>query len=497
MNNRLHILICTLLLLLCSVLQAQPTPPAPPEPVKMSFDKDGVSMIINRKDAGLSEDSILRDLGFVSGVSLDSSWRVGERGLTGKGGWELVKLNSTTIILAKSLARFAEGMHDLHSEIYLLDDNEWLGIKGPLYTLYPDAQYGVNKFKIKSISTLSNGKVRFYLPGNQQAKEVILSGSFNSWSTVYQTMNYTDSGWIAELELAPGKYLYKFIVDGRWINDVNNKLDEADGHGGVNSVYFRYNHRFYLPEHQAAKKVFVTGSFNDWKEKELAMEKWLGGWFLEMYIKDGTHAYKFIADKDWILDPNNPDIRPDGMGNENSYFSLGKATIFSLDGYTSAKSVTLAGQFNVWNGSELPMQKTADGWKINYVVGPGNYQYKFVVDGEWINDPASQHMSSEGGYQNSLIAVNPNYRFYLKGYDGAKSVAVSGNFNGWNETGYSMARDDNGWYISLYLKPGKYTYKFIVDGKWILDPDNTLWEENEYGTGNSVLWIETSTTANP
>ena len=71
MNNRLHILICTLLLLLCSVLQAQPTPPAPPEPVKMSFDKDGVSMIINRKDAGLSEDSILRDLGFVSGVSLD------------------------------------------------------------------------------------------------------------------------------------------------------------------------------------------------------------------------------------------------------------------------------------------------------------------------------------------------------------------------------------------------------------------------------------------
>ena len=60
-----------------------------------------------------------------------------------------------------------------------------------------------------------------------------------------------------------------------------------------------------------------------------------------------------------------------------------------------------------------------------------------------------------------------------------------------------MARDDNGWYISLYLKPGKYTYKFVVDGKWILDPDNKLWEENEYGTGNSVLLIETSTTANP
>jgi len=30
----------------------------------------------------------------------------------------------------------------------------------------------------------------------------------------------------------------------------------------------------------------------------------------------------------------------------------------------------------------------------------------------------------------------------------------------------------------------------VVDGKWILDPDNSQMEENEYSTGNSVLWIE-------
>jgi hypothetical protein len=29
----------------------------------------------------------------------------------------------------------------------------------------------------------------------------------------------------------------------------------------------------------------------------------------------------------------------------------------------------------------------------------------------------------------------------------------------------------------------------IVDKEWKLDPGNELWEENEYGTGNSVLWI--------
>jgi len=52
-----------------------------------------------------------------------------------------------------------------------------------------------------------------------------------------------------------------------------------------------------------------------------------------------------------------------------------------------------------------------------------------------------------------------------------------------------MKKTSNGWEIPLYLKPGKHTYKLIVDGEWILDPDNKLWEQNEFGTGNSVVWI--------
>ena len=52
-----------------------------------------------------------------------------------------------------------------------------------------------------------------------------------------------------------------------------------------------------------------------------------------------------------------------------------------------------------------------------------------------------------------------------------------------------MVREGNSWKFPLRLKPGKYTYKFIVDGTWILDPGKPLFEENEHGTGNSVLWI--------
>jgi hypothetical protein len=53
-----------------------------------------------------------------------------------------------------------------------------------------------------------------------------------------------------------------------------------------------------------------------------------------------------------------------------------------------------------------------------------------------------------------------------------------------------LKHNGNEWEIALHLSKGKHLYKFIVDGKWILDPANKLWEQNEHNTGNSVLWFE-------
>jgi hypothetical protein len=38
------------------------------------------------------------------------------------------------------------------------------------------------------------------------------------------------------MKLEPGKYFYKFIVDGDWITDPGNQNAEDDGHGNINSV---------------------------------------------------------------------------------------------------------------------------------------------------------------------------------------------------------------------------------------------------------------------
>lgn len=54
----------------------------------------------------------------------------------------------------------------------------------------------------------------------------------------------------------------------------------------------------------------------------------------------------------------------------------------------NAESVSITGDFNNWNTISHPMKKDKKGiWKISFNLQPGTYQYRFLVDGEWQNDP--------------------------------------------------------------------------------------------------------------
>jgi 1,4-alpha-glucan branching enzyme len=207
-------------------------------------------------------------------------------------------------------------------------------------------------------------------------------------------------------------------------------------------------------------------------------------------LRDGLHTYKFIVDGQWITDPANKRVRPDGEGNFNSVTGIGDTVVFTLKGFTNANSVILSGNFNNWRTAELVMDKTTDGWKLDYMLPPGNYEYKFIVDGTWITDPFNAFTRGSNDAINSVRAVKPNYVFRLKKNLDAQEVFVNGSFNDWNEPGYKMFKLKDEWVFPVHLKPGKQLYKFVVDDKWIIDPDNKNWEENEYNSGNSVLWIE-------
>lgn len=79
---------------------------------------------------------------------------------------------------------------------------------------------------------------------------------------------------------------------------------------------------------------------------------------------------------------------------------------------------------------------------------------------------------------------------HLKGYPNARIVALAGSFNDWNQSQLLCAKEQDGWACGIDLKPGKYTYKFIIDGDWILDPDNANTEDDERGFTNSVLVVK-------
>jgi len=72
--------------------------------------------------------------------------------------------------------------------------------------------------------------------------------------------------------------------------------------------------------------------------------------------------------------------------------------------------------------------------------------------------------------------------------DDAGEVFLMGNFNDWNPKIHPMKADGNGiWNKTVMIPPGKYEYKFLIDGNWIKDPQNDQTCPNCFGTLNSVF----------
>lgn len=69
-------------------------------------------------------------------------------------------------------------------------------------------------------------------------------------------------------------------------------------------------------------------------------------------------------------------------------------------------------------------------------------------------------------------------------------VFLAGTFNKWNAQSTHMATDGNGGYaIRLLLTPGKYEYKFVINGEWFVDPTNGHLAPNGVGSLNSVAQV--------
>lgn len=73
----------------------------------------------------------------------------------------------------------------------------------------------------------------------------------------------------------------------------------------------------------------------------------------------------------------------------------------------------------------------------------------------------------------------------------AKRVGVAGSFNNWDTKSVKAKKDSKGnWSVKVELKPGRYEYKFFVDGSWLNDPNCANRATNAFGTENSVIEVK-------
>ena len=72
----------------------------------------------------------------------------------------------------------------------------------------------------------------------------------------------------------------------------------------------------------------------------------------------------------------------------------------------------------------------------------------------------------------------------------AEQVILAGSFNGWEKGATTLKRDAKGiWKTQVSLEPGRYEYRFRVDGHWRDDPECPSRIPNNFGSENCIIEV--------
>lgn len=70
-----------------------------------------------------------------------------------------------------------------------------------------------------------------------EAKEVYIAGDFNNWKVDRDSLMEKHNGtWQKRLNLGNGKFHYRFVIDGIWIEDTSNPAKEMNPYGSLDSL---------------------------------------------------------------------------------------------------------------------------------------------------------------------------------------------------------------------------------------------------------------------
>jgi len=75
----------------------------------------------------------------------------------------------------------------------------------------------------------------------------------------------------------------------------------------------------------------------------------------------------------------------------------------------AASSVILVGDFTHWQKHPISLRKQPEGiWRVTVSLAPGEHRYRFLVDGEWRDDPECKlQIPNPFGSRDSVVHVSP------------------------------------------------------------------------------------------
>ena len=95
--------------------------------------------------------------------------------------------------------------------------------------------------------------------------------------------------------------------------------------------------------------------------------------------------------------------------------------------------------------------------------------------------------ASPGTQKNKKTRKNVDFEYFAPN---ANKVELASTFNNWNPEKTPLQKEEEGkWKVSLDLKPGRYEYRYRVDGEWQNDQRSAQCVPNIYGTWNCVIEV--------
>lgn len=193
---------------------------------------------------------------------------------------------------------------------------------------------------------VTDSGVLFSYRSENTPKYVKIIGDFDDWErSYYMTKNrhgvfvflYEETG-NKGIVLPEGRYRYRFLVDGIWINDPANDRFEYDAVGTAlssfdvpapiiiaeqNPLHVRGNSYVFYYSDDTASEVYLMGDFNNWNPYSLPMKRNRSGlWESEVDILPGSYAYIFLVDGVYRKDPLGTKIVYDRFDREHSKLTL-------------------------------------------------------------------------------------------------------------------------------------------------------------------------------